>query len=218
MATPFLNLDLPTVSVTLGPAWASQVNAAFEVIDSHDHSSGKGAQIPTAGLNINADLDFNEFAALNLRIASFEQRTTSPSGSDFSTSLSVFGGNLYYTNTSGVPVQITDGGGIVTSAGSAQVFETTDVGADIVISPASSFVYLIVDASAPRSITLPLTISVTAGRINIVKDATEESNTNNITVNTAGSDELDGASSQVLDTNCGSWTIVTDGTDKWFIS
>ena len=71
MATSFLNLTLPTVTVTLGPTWATQINAAFEVIDEHDHTSGKGVQIPTAGLNINDDLDFNDNAAQNIEFLSF---------------------------------------------------------------------------------------------------------------------------------------------------
>lgn len=218
MATPFLNLELPTVSVTLGPQWATEVNAAFEVIDSHDHSSGKGVKVPTAGLNINADLDFNESAALNLKLASFEQRTSSPSGSTFAGAVSVFNGDLYYTNTSGVAVQVTSGGSIVSSPGNAQVFETQNVSTDLIIAPGDSFVYLIVDTTATRSITLPLANSVTAGRIYIVKDSDGQSNTNNITVNVAGSDTIDGETSQVLNSDYGSWTIVTDGSDKWYIS
>ena len=82
-STTFMNLSLPTVSVTLGPTWATQVNTAFETIDSHDHSSGKGTKVPSAGLNINANVDFNENAIQNLQFASYEQRTSSPSGSTF---------------------------------------------------------------------------------------------------------------------------------------
>ncbi len=218
MATTFLNLDLPTVSVTLGPTWASQVNAAFEVIDSHDHSSGKGVQVPTAGLNINASLDFNEFGALNLRLVSFEQRVSSPSGSEFAAACSVFKGDLYYTNTSGVPVQLTTGGSIVSTPGNAQIFETQDVSSDVIISPSDTFVYLIVDSTAPRNITLPSASSVTAGRIYVVKDSDGQSNTNNITVTAAGSDLVDGAASQALDTDYGSWMLVTDGATNWYIS
>jgi hypothetical protein len=218
MATTFLNLDLPTVSVTLGPTWATQVNAAFETIDSHDHTSGKGVQVPTAGLNINADLDFNEFALQNASYVSMEQRTTSPSGSTFAASVSVFNGDLYYTNTSGVAVQVTSGGGIVSNPGSAQIFETQSVAADLVINPASSFVYLIVDTTATRAITLPAANAVSAGRIYIIKDSSGQSNTNNITLNITGSDTIDGDSVQTLDSNLGSWTVVTDGVDKWYIS
>lgn len=58
MATANMNLDLPTVGVTVGPTWASQLNTAITSIDSHDHTSGKGVQIPSAALNIDADVDW----------------------------------------------------------------------------------------------------------------------------------------------------------------
>ena len=218
MATTFLNLDLPVVTVTLGPTWANEVNAAFEVIDVHDHTSGKGVQIPTAGLNINADLDFNENALQNVQFLSFEQRTTSPTGSSFAGSVSIFDNDLYYTNTSGVAVQITAGGGLVPSAGNAQVFEIQNVGSDLVISPSATFVYLIVDTTTTRTISLPLANSVTSGRIYVIKDSDGQANTNPITVQTQGSDLVDGASSQTLDSDYGSYFVVTDGASNWFIS
>jgi hypothetical protein len=69
--TPNMNLDLPTVSTTLGPAWATQLNEAIGVdgtgIDAHDHTSGKGVRIPPAGLDISGDLTFGDNAATNLR-------------------------------------------------------------------------------------------------------------------------------------------------------
>lgn len=218
MATTFLNLNLPTPTVTLGPTWANEVNTAFEVIDTHDHTSGKGARIPTAGLNINADLDFNENAGLNFQQVSFEQRTTSPSGSTFASAVSVFNGDLYFTNTSGVPVQITSGGNIVSTPGNAQIFSTQAVSSDLVIGPADTFVYLIVNTSASRNITLPSAASVSAGRIYIVKDSSGLSNTNNITITASGADTVDGQSTQTLNTNYGSLTLVTDGSSNWYIS
>ena len=218
MATTFLNLELPTVTVTLGPTWATQVNAAFEVIDSHDHSSGKGVKVPTAGLNINADLDFNEQAALSLKLVNFEDQLAAPSGTTFASSMSTFSGDLYYTNDSGVAIQLTDGGGIVSLPGNAQIVEPQNVASDLTIAPSSTFVYLIVNTTASRSITLPEASAVTAGRIYIIKDATGTANTNNITVNRTGSDLIDGLSTQVLDSNNGSWMLVTDGDSNWFIS
>lgn len=58
MATPNMSLTLPTVGVTVGPTWATQLNAALTTIDSHDHTSGKGVQIPAAALNIDGSVDF----------------------------------------------------------------------------------------------------------------------------------------------------------------
>jgi hypothetical protein len=49
MATANMNLSLPTVSVTIGPTWATQLNTALETVDVHDHTSGKGVQVPLPG-------------------------------------------------------------------------------------------------------------------------------------------------------------------------
>lgn len=218
MATTFLNLILPVPTVTLGPAWASQINTAFEVIDAHDHSSGKGVRIPTAGLNINADLDFNENAALDLELANLIDRDSSPTGSAFATSVSVFDGDLYYTNASGVAVQLTTGGSIVAPPGNAQVFEFQNVTSDLVISSASDIVYLAVDTSIARTITLPLASSVSAGRIYVIKDRSGQANSNPITLAVTGSDLVDGQSSQTFNSDYGTWMIVGDGSASWYIS
>ena len=81
MATPLMGLDLPTPTVTLGPAWATQLNAALEVVDAHDHSTGKGTKVPTGGLNINADLDFNTFGLLQVGHLRFSDIVTPLTGS-----------------------------------------------------------------------------------------------------------------------------------------
>lgn len=218
MATPFLNLELPVVTTTLGPEWANQVNAALEVIDGHDHTSSKGKQIPTAGLNINEDLDIQSNALLNVNYINLETQTSVPSGATFASSVSIFGGNLYFTNVSGTAVQITDGGALVSSPGNAQVFELQNVSSDLAISPSDTFVFIALDTTATRSVTLPLANSVPAGRIYIIKDVSGQANTNNITLNTSGSDQVDNQSSQILDSNCQSWTVVGDGVANWYIS
>jgi len=54
--TPNMSLDKPTPSVDAGPAWATRLNADLDLLDSHDHSTGKGIKITPAGLNVNSDL------------------------------------------------------------------------------------------------------------------------------------------------------------------
>lgn len=72
----------------------------------------------------------------------------------------------------------------------------------------------LVDTSAARSLTLP---SPSADSYIVVKDAIGSAQTNNITIVRAGSEEIETvAASFVLNTNLGSWTFVSDGTD-WFI-
>ena len=218
MATTNLNLDLPVVTVTLGPEWATEVNKAFEVVDAHDHTSGKGLRIPTAGLNINASLDFNDNSATNLEFVNYNDRTSSPSGATFATALSVFSGDLYYTNASGIAIQMTTGGSVVTSPGTFTAFETQNVSSNLIINPSDTFVYLIVDTTSSRNITLPLANAVSSGRVYILKDKDGQSNTNNITVTASGADTVDGNATATIDSNYSTTMLVTNGVDEWYIS
>jgi hypothetical protein len=218
MATTFMNLNLPTPTVTLGPEWANQLNAALEVIDSHDHTSDKGQRVPTAGLNINEDLDFNSNKALSLVSTQFTEQASPLSGATNAGSLYVSSGDLYYTNTSGVAIQLTTGGSIITTPSSASTFETVAVNADLSIAPSSTFVYLIVDTTLSRTIDLPAASSVAAGRIYIIKDKDGQALDNPITVNAQGGDTIDNEVTQQLNSNCGSWMIIGDGINSWYIS
>lgn len=218
MATTFLGLDLPTVSITIGPTWATKVNAAFDVIDLHDHSSGKGVQIPSSGININANLDFGQYKPYNLKSTQFASNTATLTGAANANSVYAKSGDLYYTNSAGTAVQVTSGGSVVTSASSLQTVEPQAVAGDVVISPASTYVYLQVDTSAARQITLPLASSVADGRIYWIKDISGTANTNNITIAIQGSDTVDGASTYVLNSSYGSWMIVGDASSAWYIS
>ena len=218
MATNFLGLDLPTVTVTLGPEWATKVNAAFEVIDEHNHTNGKGVQIPTAGLNINADLEFNGNAALELTKLGMINNASILSGAANATSLSVANGNLYYTNESGTAVQITSGGSITTAPGALQTVERQQVATDLIISPSDTFVFLAVDTSGPRQITLPLANSVASGRCYIIKDINGNAIAQNITLVAQGSDTIDGAASYVLDSDLGSWWVIGDGVSAYNVA
>lgn len=112
MATTYMGLTLPTVGSTAGPAWASQLNSALTLVDSHDHTSGKGTLIPTAGLNINADLPFSNYNATSLRtVQLYNQGSPLGLASDL-TCLYASGGNLYYNNAGGTQIQITAGGAL----------------------------------------------------------------------------------------------------------
>lgn len=215
--TNFMNLDLPTVSVTLGPEWASEINAAFEVVDAHDHSSGKGVRVKTAGLDINADLTFAGFRALELRSAQFVSQPTLLTGATNANSVYVSSGNLYFTNGSGIAVQVTNGGSIVSSPGAVQTLNLTSINTNLTISPSDTFVLILTDTTASRTITLPLASAVTQGRIYMVKDVSGQANENPITLATSGSDLIDGASTQLIDSNNANVWIIGDGATNWSI-
>jgi len=70
--------------------------------------------------------------------------------------------------------------------------------------------------AAVTSLTLP-TAQVVMGRIVIIKDAGGLAGTNNITIDTEGSAEIDGESTVVINANYNAVTIYCDGTN-WFIN
>jgi len=110
MATSFMFMDLPVVSTTPGPEWSSLLNDALsEVVDSHDHTSGKGVPIPSAGFNIDADLDFQQWSAINLVSSQYVDQTDALSGTNLTYFLS---GDLYVIDGSGRSVRITENGAI----------------------------------------------------------------------------------------------------------
>lgn len=215
--TTFMLLDLPTVSVTLGPDWATDLNTALERVDAHDHTSNKGKRITTAALNIDDDVDMQLAALDNVHAVRFEDLDVTLTGAVNSPSTYVVTGDLYFTNSAGVAVQITDGGSVVTTPASVQALELTDVAADTVIGAGDTPVAYAVDCGAARDITLPLASSVAGGRIYVIIDATQESETNAMTLSASGSDLINGESSQLLESDGGSWFVIGDGNSNWYI-
>lgn len=110
--TTNMGLNLPTPSTTPGPQWSVQVNEAFDVIDSHDHSTGNGVKVTPTGLNINADLPFDGNNATQLRSVRFsDQGTVQTLPTDLGC-LQLVGGDLWWVNGNGTGVQITSGAGL----------------------------------------------------------------------------------------------------------
>ena len=115
MTTPNMNLTLPVVSTTPGPLWATSINQSLTTIDAHNHTSGNGALVPTAGLDINADLPFYGYNATFLNSTQFiDQDGALPS---IVAGLYVSGADLWFMDGASVPVQITSGGSIVGAGG-----------------------------------------------------------------------------------------------------
>jgi len=110
MSTPNMGMTLPVDHGSSG-TWDTILDQVFTVIDQHDHTTGKGVQIPTAALNVNAHLAMGSFAVKDA--LAFDLGPTTPASvSSFSSALfanSSDSNNLYYRNSSGVNVQITSG-------------------------------------------------------------------------------------------------------------
>ena len=112
--TNITSIEKPAVGVDAGPGWATALNNSLDAIDNHDHTTNKGSRITPAALNINADVEFNENQLTEVKGVVFSQSSASSTNAAvYSTS-----GNLYWRNSSGVAVQITDGSGVKSGAGS----------------------------------------------------------------------------------------------------
>lgn len=213
--TPNMNLDLPVPSVTLGPEWAIELNAALTVIDGHDHSSGFGVSIHPAGLDIDSDLDFQSNRAFNLKSSKYTDQTATLVGATNASSVYSKSGDLWYTNGSGVAVQLTDGSSIISTPSNVESFQYDEINTSVTIAPSDNFVVLDVDCSTSRTITLPSASSVTPGRIYLVKDGTGQSETNNMTVAPDGADTIDGAVSVLVNSNWACVFLTSNGVDGW---
>lgn len=214
--TTNMNMELPTVGVTIDPTWASNLNDALtNKVDLHDHTTGLGVRVPSAGLNINADLSFQSNDATNLRSVALNNNVaTLPSGDI--RALYASGGNLYYNNNSGTPIQITTGSSLNTGALALNVWELTELAGNLTILSSDSFVVINTDTTSARTINLPAASAVTAGRYFTFKDKTGDAATNNITIVPNGSDTIDEtASSTTVNTAYGSLTLISDGVSNW---
>ena len=126
--TNITSLAKPAVGVTVGPTWATDLNTSIDAVDDHDHSTNKGIRITPAAINVNADVEFNDNSATELKNLIFSTVTAA------TTSYSVYqsGGNLYWRNGAGTAVQITTGSTVNAGAGSIDGMTGTDAGATFV--------------------------------------------------------------------------------------
>lgn len=213
-ATPNLGLLTPEPSVTTGPEWAQMINDALNVIDDHDHTSGKGKLVPTAGLNINADLDFQDNDATSLRSTRYQLGTSVLAESADKGCVYVKDGNLHYNNSAGASVQITSGTSVVSSVTGA--FTATTPGAyPYTVSAGDAQRILLVDTTSARTVNLPL---ATTALLFAIKDVSGQAWTNNISVVPNGTNTIDGVNAtRKLNDNFG-WTFfISDGVSNWSI-
>ena len=132
MTTPNMNLTLPVVSQTPGPTWASEINADLTIIDSHNHA-GVGALVPVAGLDIDSDLSLATHALTDATKVVLLNGASATSNSVYAV-----GGNLWWTNGGGTPVQITSGSS-VNVGGAGSIGGITGSAAVNYVSPTLSF-------------------------------------------------------------------------------
>lgn len=112
--SPSMSLPIPTVGQEAGPQYGFDINSSLYLIDSHDHSPGKGVQITPNGLNINSNLDMIGNILTNAASVNFE----SQSGTAGLNSIYEKGVDLYFVDGNGNDVRITQSGGVAGTPGS----------------------------------------------------------------------------------------------------
>ena len=211
--TDNMSLELPTVSVTLGPTYAQLLNALLEVIDAHDHSDGKGVLVSQVGINITGTLELNSqklTEALALALVQQGAAVTATTGS-----LQRVGTNLYWVNGSGTAVQITSGSSVVSSGSGALAVSVPGSYPYTVVSGDSEAVLIVDSSSGARTLNLP---AATTTMTVYVKDGDGEAATNNITIAPDGTDLIDAANaSYIIQENFGCRGFISDGASKWYV-
>lgn len=216
MATDNMNLTVPVVEETLGPTYAEEINDDLDLIDAHDHSPGKGVLVKPDGMNINADLPFNSHNATELNSAQFDNLSDNPS---LNASVYFKSGDFWIKNAGGTAVQVTSGGSVNASTdGISRSFEGTLFNSNTVIGPSATYSMIFVDTTSAVTITLPAANAVSDGRFYEIHDATGSASSNNVTINRAGSDTIDGGTQFKISQNYGSIRLTSDGSSKWALS
>ncbi len=126
---PNMSLILPSLGGDIG-TWDDSLNALIRLVDPHDHTDGKGARVPTAGLDINANLAFNAFEITALGKVAFTAITTPVSGSK-NLFVDSNDNELYWRTNGGTNVKLTSGTTLNMSLVGGIVGDYTSVGAEV---------------------------------------------------------------------------------------
>lgn len=114
--TPNMNLTLPVPTSTPGPDYAIQNTEAFETIDEHNHTPGRGVLVPISGININDDVNLDGHKLQNANVLQAENLPAVQVDAMSLNSFQVVNGEAWYVDASSNAVQLTSGGSIVTPA------------------------------------------------------------------------------------------------------
>lgn len=213
MATPNMGLELPVVSSTLGPEWASLLNAAMDVVDAHDHSDGKGPKVTPAGIDINAALSMAGYALQQAASLALNNKTSADTAER--RSLQAINQDLYYITSAGFAVRLTNGTSIVNTGGLIEINSPASYPYTVV---AADLANMILADSSGGAVTINLPAASDGELYVFIKDATGSAQTNNISITPNGSDEIENVNATyLLDWNNASVGIISDGASKWHI-
>lgn len=104
-----MQLTVPIVGQEPGPNYAVDINNCFTLIDTHNHTPGKGVQVPTAGISIDANLSLNGFFIVSSSGIGLAALGSTPGNNTLYES----GVDLYFVDGSGNNVRLTQGGAVL---------------------------------------------------------------------------------------------------------
>ncbi len=143
---PNMGLVTPTAGGDSG-TWDDKINAAFVLVDEHDHTSGKGTLVPVAGIDIDADFAMGGNAVTGLGSIAFNAVTALAAGSK-RLFVSSSDNELYWRTNGGTNVKLTNGTSINTTLVGGIVGDYSSVGAEVAFSDADQ-AYTFKDQSSP---------------------------------------------------------------------
>jgi hypothetical protein len=108
-------LSIPTAGQSPGPDFALLINTDMSIIDSHDHTPGKGVQITPTGLNINDTLVFNDNFADQVAGITFYPQGSTPTATG---TVYESANDLYFVDGLGNNIRLTQNGSVAGSTGS----------------------------------------------------------------------------------------------------
>lgn len=111
-------MPIPSVGQTVGPQWATDINNCLTIVDNHNHTPGYGTPVPPDGLDINADLPFQNNNLTGARSLRMQPQNAVLSLPDDLTQLYVVGSDLYYNDADGNQIRITQSGAVAGTPGS----------------------------------------------------------------------------------------------------
>lgn len=217
VTSPNMGIVVPVALQQLGPAWATNIQTAFfTTLDGHNHTPGNGMQIPTAGLNINADLGFQLNNVTQLRSARFSSNGAPLNGgSDTGCAYNVLG-DLYWNNGAGSAIQVTKSG-LVNSTFTSYNTKTAVSGNYTILSTDTFQLYLVDTSGGPVTINLPAANAVGLGRLYVFRDIANNAQNNNITIVRSGTDHINAAAANFVVNSSGAECVMNgDGTSNWY--
>lgn len=126
---PNMGLVTPTLGADIG-VWDDKINAAFALIDEHDHTLGKGAAITPAAMSIDADIGMGGNGLAALGKVAFTAVATPTTGAK-NLFVDAADNELYWRSNAGVNVKLTSNASLNTSLVGGIVGDYSAAGAEV---------------------------------------------------------------------------------------